>query len=131
MYLYLLIPPGKTLKISSYPPADMSDNAYYLANRERMIANAKARYQAKRDEIIKKARASYKENREKHLAYQTEYYKKRKELDPFYKKYIPKPKKPRIRKQKPENPVKKPKLQPEPRKNKYDFPEASFEISFA
>ena len=112
----------------------MLTKEYYQANREKYIQYSKDYYAKHTVEWQQYAHMHYEANKERRLAYQAEYYRKRKAADPSYKKYTSvKSKTPRIRKQKAKKPVKnvKPKLIPEPRKEKYEFPEASFEISFA
>ena len=113
----------------------MNTKEYYQANREKYIQYSRdyyAKHSAERQEY---AHLHYEANKERRLAYQAEYYRKRKAATPSYTKQgtAPRSKTPRIRKQKAKKPVKnvKPKLIPEPRKEKYEFPEASFEISFA
>jgi hypothetical protein len=113
----------------------MNTKEYYQANREKYIQYSRdyyAKHSAERQEY---AHLHYEANKERRLAYQAEYYRKRKAANPSYTKEgtPPRSKTPRIRERKPKKPVKnvKPKLIPEPRKEKYEFPEASFEISFA
>jgi len=116
----------------------MNAKEYYQANREKYIHYSRVYYATHAAERQEYAHMHYEANKERRLAYQAEYYRKRKAANPSYTKQgtPPRSKTPRIRtirKQKPEKPVKNVKLKliPEPRKEKYEFPEASFEISFA
>jgi hypothetical protein len=104
----------------------MNSKEYYQANREKYIQYSKDYYAKHATERQEYAQMHYEANKERRLAYQAEYYRKRKAATPSYSKNG----KPRVRpkKVKPVKPV-KPKLLPEPRKNHYDFKEASFIVS--
>jgi hypothetical protein len=104
----------------------MTNKEYYLANKEHLLLKSKEYYQ---------------KNKEERIAYQLAYQAARKaagwkQIRPSRAKPPGTPRKPRNlthykKKPKIKELKLKPKLEPEPRKEKYEFVEAPFELSFS
>ena len=99
-------------------------------------------YQKNREKLIQKGKEYYQQHKEECIAYQLAYQAARKaagwkQIRPSRAKPPGTPRKPRNLTSYKKNPLikprerKKPKLLPEPKKSKYEFVEAPFELSFA